>query len=162
MNYMNIKYKKEGFTLIELLVVIAIIGVLASIVISSLNNSRTKANDTKLKSQLSGVRRSAELYYDNQSPNGYTLSTMPAPALPCTGTMFIDANSGMLQYTGTGGNNWPANTLLSCQATAIAYAVSANLQAPGLPATADHWCVDSAGSSKAIGAQLASGDTLCD
>lgn len=53
-----------GFTLIELLVVIAIIGVLASVVLASVNTARAKARDARRKSDLRTIRLALEFYYD--------------------------------------------------------------------------------------------------
>ena len=131
--------RTKGFTLIELLAVIAIIGILSSIVLASLNTARGKGNDAKVKAQLSGLRASAEIFYDNQAPNSYGIT-----ASTCTtaSSMFVNAASGMLQYTTQ--TNYPTNATLSCFSSASAYAVSALL--PGLGGT-NSWCVDSTGKS---------------
>lgn len=52
----------KGFTLIELLVVIAVIGILASVVLASLNSARAKSRDAKRKADLTQVRSALELY----------------------------------------------------------------------------------------------------
>ena len=57
------KYTK-GFTLIELLVVIAIIGILASIVLVSLNSARKKGNDARVISDVNELRTSFETTYN--------------------------------------------------------------------------------------------------
>lgn len=57
---MNIKHK--GFTLIELLVVIAIIGILASIVLASLNSARKRSRDTRRIADLHQIKTALELY----------------------------------------------------------------------------------------------------
>lgn len=62
--------KTKGFTLIELLVVIAIIGLLASIVLVSLNTARQKARDSRRLGDLRQVTLALELYYDNNN-NAY-------------------------------------------------------------------------------------------
>lgn len=63
---------KRAFTLIELLVVVAIIGLLSSVVLSSLNAARSKANDTKRVSDLRQVQKALETY---QTDNGSYPST---------------------------------------------------------------------------------------
>ncbi len=57
--------EKRGFTLIELLVVIAIIGVLSSVVLSSLNSVRAKARDATRQADINQIRLALELYRDN-------------------------------------------------------------------------------------------------
>ena len=68
--------------MIELLVVIAIIGILASVVLASLNSARNKGADAAAKSNLNNARPQFELYYDNNS-NSY--------ASACTGDSTIAA-----------------------------------------------------------------------
>ncbi len=56
--------KQKGFTLIELLVVIAVIGLLASIILVALNNSRTKARDARRLADLQSLSTALDLFYD--------------------------------------------------------------------------------------------------
>lgn len=66
------KHKSAGFTLIELLVVIAIIGLLASIVLVSLNSARAKARDVRRMSDLKQLQLALEMYFDSSSAYSLT------------------------------------------------------------------------------------------
>ncbi len=57
--------RKGGFTLIELLVVISIIGLLASVVLVSLNSARLKARDVRRVADMKQIMTALDLYYDN-------------------------------------------------------------------------------------------------
>ena len=67
------KQPDRGFTLIELLVVIAIIGILASIVLASLNIARMKGRDARRIADLKEMQNALELYYSDH--NAYPVET---------------------------------------------------------------------------------------
>ncbi len=62
---MSIHRKDQSFTLIELLIVIAIIGILAALIIISLNTVLPKARDATRKAELSEVQKAITTYYVN-------------------------------------------------------------------------------------------------
>lgn len=74
------KTSQKGFTLIELLVVIAIIGLLASVVLLSLNSARQKSRDAKRLADMRQLASALELYYNDFS--GYPLTANTAALIP--------------------------------------------------------------------------------
>ncbi len=83
-----VRYKRTGgFTLIELLVVIAIIGVLAGIVVTSLNSARAKSRDARRKADLKQLYTALNLYY-NQT-GGFPINRNPCCGYPDTSPNFL-------------------------------------------------------------------------
>lgn len=127
------KKNKKGFTLIELLVVISIIAVITSVVLASLGNARKRSNDTKVKTQLDGVRKNAASYYLTNGDYGTSVTI-------CTGGFFVDNTSGMSTLTKQA--IYPTGATITCGTNGQAYAVAV-IMSNGL-----RWCVDSTGASK--------------
>jgi prepilin-type N-terminal cleavage/methylation domain-containing protein len=129
----------RGFTLIELLVVIAIIGILASVVLASLNSARDKGVDAKVKANLTGFKANAAIYYDDNS-SAYTGFCTSQATLDSLGSATSTVAS-IVTLGGLGDGE--------CLDTGGSWAAWVNLR----EASTTAWCVDSTGMSGSIAAQ---------
>jgi prepilin-type N-terminal cleavage/methylation domain-containing protein len=159
----------RGFTLIELLVVIAIIGILASVVLVSLQSARKKGNDTRVISDVQQLRTQFESdnngadysasFYPASATNVYITSTSNPTAVA---TVLADAiNNAPTGYTATSTMS-SSNSVFGTPGTGTVAnsAILVVLNGTG-SATAGTWAANSKPTAYAIWGKLSSGGYFC-
>lgn len=123
MNKTSFYTSQKGFTLIELLVVISIIGLLSSVVLSSLNSAKVKSKSSVYKSELVTLRPSLISACDSAT---LTATDAPATASHAAGTIGTQScgSNGTGSFTVTFGAalNGGACTAATITHTALSFA----------------------------------------
>jgi Tfp pilus assembly protein PilE len=115
-----------GIIIAAILPALAILGILASVVLVSLNVARQKGQDAKIMSELNSIRASAELYYSTNN-NSYSQTRS------CSSGMFADQNIQQL-ITGM------SSKKVMCYAEGSSYSISS-----ALSDSTKSYCVDNSG-----------------
>lgn len=148
---------RKGFTLIELLVVIAIIGILASVVLASLNSARTSGSDAAVASNLANARAEAELFYDSNTRSYEGVcNTSGTNTIGDNVTAAANASGASYAYdSGTNDSGVPSATSAACHDSKDNWVAQA-------PVSADKYhCVDWTGASKEVATPLTAGQLSC-
>ncbi len=127
--------KNKGFTLIELLVVIAIIGLLSSIVLTSLSTARTKGRDARRIASFKQIQNALELYYQDNGTYPQMMAYITTTYESQWTTAFKSALSPYLAELPT--DYTPNGFLYSSTDSGQKYGLAVGLEIPGSIMTTD-------------------------
>jgi prepilin-type N-terminal cleavage/methylation domain-containing protein len=118
--------RRAAFTLIELLIVVVIIGILAAIAIPKFANTKDRANQTAMKSDLRNLVTAQDAYFADNS-NTY------ATALSALGTTYR-ATTGVTVTLGTvTSSGWGATATHIASAKTCSISVGGTSSNEGVP-----------------------------
>lgn len=130
-----------GFTVVELLIVIAIIGILAAVIIGSLNDARTFGVDAKAKSELKNLAKRAAV----EESRSYSYDTVCGSNAATQSPGIIDMITSVELFS--------AGPVV-CNSDTLEFAASA-------PLNSNFWCVDNTGTSRETLRDLNPGELVC-
>ncbi len=126
--------------MLELLVVIAIVGLLASIILASLQSARFKGLDAAIKENLHSARNEAELYY---STNGNYGSVYAVGACPGSGATMFYADVNMRNAIASAQS--ASGVAPTCATSGTVPTSQWAISVPLKYAAGYYWCVDYTG-----------------
>lgn len=129
------KLAQAGFTLVELLIVITIIGILAGVILTSLNGARSEGVESKIRAELQMLTKRASLEESSLLTFDMVCGSNGVPQSP----EVVNIITAIERFS---------PEVVVCNSSTGAYAASAAVS------TAEYWCVDNLGNSRAIGAPL--------
>ena len=98
--------KNQAFTLIELLVVIAIIGVLASIVLASVNQARQKSYIARAEQDLVQIRNAISMLEGDTTVDPGQFTITPCVQAPGNNELYLDTPGAGIMATDGNFSNW--------------------------------------------------------
>jgi prepilin-type N-terminal cleavage/methylation domain-containing protein len=116
----------RGFTLIELLIVVVIIGILASIAIPKFANTKDRANQTAMKSDLRNLATAMEAYFNDNN------STYPS-VIASLGSNYHISTGVTVTLGSVTGSGWAATATHSASPKTCTISVGGSSTNEGVP-----------------------------